>query len=74
MSLETDVADSLFKVYDVLQDIMKHHEVANSSLHDLSVCEDDHDFTPVETASAAIISACEKIEDQFKPPKSHCCC
>ena len=73
MSLESDV-DCLYKVYEVLQDIMKQHEIISSSLHNLSVCEDDQSFTPVENASAAIVVACEKIEDQFKPRKPHCCC
>ena len=73
MALETDV-DLLFKVYEVLQDIMKQHEVINSTLQNLSICEDDQDFTPVENASAAIVVACGKIENEFKPPKSHRCC
>ena len=73
MSQETDV-DFLFKVYDVLQDLMKQHEIINASLKDLSVCEEDQDFTPVENASAAIIAACEKIEKELKPKKSHCYC
>ena len=73
MSRETDI-DFLFKVYDVLQDLMKQHEVINASLKNLSVCEEDQDFTPVENASAAIIAACVKIENQLKPQQSHCCC
>ena len=73
MSQETDV-DFLFNVYDVLQDLMKQHEIINASLKELSVCEEDHDLTPVENASAAIIEACEKIENKLKPKISHCCC
>ena len=73
MSQETHVT-FLFKVYDVLQDLMKQHEVINASLKDLSVCEEDQDFTPVENASAAIIAACKKIENQLKPKNSNCCC
>ena len=73
MSQETDV-DFLFKVYDVLQDLMKQHEIINASLKDLSVCEEDQDFTPVENPSTAIIATCEKIENQLKPKKSHCYC
>ena len=71
MSQETDI-DFLFKVYDVLQDLMKQHEVINASLKNLSVCEEDQDFTP-ENASAAIIAACVKIENQLKPQQSRCC-
>ena len=73
MSQETDI-DFLFKVYYVLQDLMKQHEVINASLKNLSVCEEDQDFTPVESASAAIIAACVKIENQLKPQQSRCCC
>ena len=62
MSLETDV-DLLFKIYDALQDLMKQHEIISATLKDLSICEEDQDFTPVENASAAIIAACEKIEN-----------
>ena len=65
MSQETDV-DFLFKVYDVLQDLMKQHEIINTSLKDLSVCEEDQDFTPVENASTAIIAACEKMSSNLK--------
>ena len=73
MSQETDV-DFLFKVYDVLQDLMKQHEIINTSLKDLSVCEEDQDFTQLENASAAIIAACKKIENELKPKKSLCYC
>ena len=59
MSLETDV-DSLFKVYVMLQDIMKQHEVISSSLEGLSVKEDNQDFSTIENASVAIIEACNK--------------
>ena len=71
MSQETDV-DFLFKVYDVLQDLMKQHEIINASLKELSVCEEDKDLTPVENASTAIIEASEKIENKLKPKTSHC--
>ena len=73
MSLETDV-DLLFKIYDVLQDLMKQHEIISAALNDLSICEEDQDFTPVENASAAIIAACEKIENQLNPKNTHCWC
>ena len=73
MSQETDV-DFLFSVYDVLQDLMKQHEIINASLKELSVCEENQDFTPVENASTAIIEACERIENKLKPKTSHCCC
>ena len=73
MSLETDV-DLLFKIYDVLQDLMKQHEIISTALKDLSICEEDQDFTPVENASAAIIAACEKIENQLNPKNTHCWC
>ena len=73
MSQGTDI-DILFKVYDILQDLMKQHEIINVSLKDLSVCEEDQAFTPVENASAAIIAACEKIENELKPKKSQCYC
>ena len=73
MSQETDI-EFLFKVYDVLQDLMKQHEVINASLKNLSVCEEDQDFTPVENASADIIAACKKIENELKPKKSQCYC
>ena len=73
MSLETDV-DLLFKVYDALQDLMKQHEIISAALKDLSICEEDQDFTPVENASAAIIAACEKIEKQLNPKNPHCWC
>ena len=62
MSLQTDV-DLLFGVYDALQDMMKHHDVIHNTLKDLSVKENDQDFTPLEVASAAIVAACEKIEN-----------
>ena len=68
MSQETDM-DFLFKVYDGLQDLMKQHELINATLKNLSICEEDQDFTPVEKASTAIIAACEKIENQLKPKK-----
>ena len=73
MSQETDV-DFLFNVYDVLQDLMKQHEIINACLKNMSVCEEDQDFAPVENASAAIIEACEKIENKLKPKTSHCWC
>ena len=73
MSLQTDV-DLLFGVYDALQDMMKHHDVIHNTLKDLSVKENDQDFTPLEVASAAIVTACEKIEKQLSPTNGHCCC
>ena len=73
MSLETDV-DLLFKVYDALQDLMMQHEIISNALKDLSICEEDQDFTPVENASAAIIAACEKFENQLNPKNTHCWC
>ena len=36
--------------------------------------ENDKDFTPIEVASAAIVAACEKIENQLSPTNGHCCC
>ena len=74
MSTQTDVNSSLFEVYVFLQDVMKQHEIIDSALKDLTVCEENQDFTPLETASAAIIDACNKIENQLKPPKPECCC
>ena len=74
MSTPTDVNNSLFEVYVFLQDVMKQHEIIDSTLKDLSVCEENQDFTPLETASIAIIDACKKIEIQLNPPKSECCC
>ena len=62
MSTPTDVNNSLFEVYVFLQDVMKQHEIIDSALKDLTVCEENQDFTPLETASAAIIDACNKIE------------
>ena len=73
MSLQTDV-DLLFGVYDALQDMMKHHDVIHNTLKDLSVKENDQDFTPLEVASAAIVAACEKIKNQLSPTNGHCCC
>ena len=73
MSLQTDV-DLLFGVYDALQDMMKHHDVIHNTLKDLSVKENDQDFTPLEVASAAIVAACEKIENQLNPKNPHCWC
>ena len=73
MSTPKDV-NSLFEVYVFLQDVMKQHEIIDSALKDLSVCEENHDFTLMEKASAAIIEACNKIENQLNPPQVQCCC
>ena len=73
MSLQSDV-DLLFKVFDALQDLMAQHEVINTTLTDLAIQENDQDFTPLETASAAIIATFEKIENQLNPKSSSCCC
>ena len=73
MSAETDV-HTLFQVYASLQDIMKQHDLIDLTLKDLSTCEDTHDYATLENAAAAIIEACEKVENQFKPKESKCCC
>ena len=73
MSVETDV-HTLFQVYASLQDIMKHHDLINLTLKDISACEDNHGFATLETAAAAVIEVCEQVEKQFKPKESKCCC
>ena len=71
MSVKTDI-NSLFEVYVMLQDVMKQHEIINSTLKDLSLQEDNQDFSSIENASVVIIEACKKIENQFDPKKQQC--
>ena len=67
MSAETDV-------HTLFQDIMKQHDLIDLTLKDLSTCEDTQDYATLENAAAAIIEACEQVENQFKPKESKCCC
>ena len=72
MSTEAE-ADSLFNLYDLLQDLMDHHVAIDTSLKELSLKDEDHDLSQIESASTAIIDACTQIENKFKPSKSCCC-
>ena len=53
---------------------MKRHDLIDLTLKDLSACEDNQGFATLETAAAAIIEACEQVENQFKAKESKCCC
>ena len=70
MSVKTDI-NSLFEVYVMLQDVMKQHEIINSTLKDLFLQEDNQDFSSIENASVAIIEACNKIENEFTPKSNN---
>ena len=73
MSTETDV-DLLFDLFLTVQDLMKQHEIIDSSLKELSLREDGQDFTTLENASHEIINSCNKMENRLSIRKRPSCC
>ena len=76
MASKADVVpDQLFKVYTLLQDLLKFHVEIDTSLKTMVEDADSEDFDTIENTSNAIIETCNKIETCFSPKScASCCC
>ena len=73
MSGEAHV-DNLFKLFNLLQDLMAQHMIIDETVKEVSGSESSLDLESLESAATVVISICEEIEKDLSPNQKKCCC
>ena len=73
MSGEAHV-DNLFKLFNLLQDLMAQHMIIDEAVKEVSGSESSLDLESLESAATVVISLCEEIEKDLSPNQKKCCC